>query len=110
MYTELDDFIRLEGYFVRAKWIWIDDSNIYFRRSRKLINGVVYRCIDVANIEQNEKARNKGTLTNLMLHLEEKGENIYVENVCNPLLDTFLLKRGFTKMNIIDNCYLKLKV
>jgi len=84
----------------RNAWVDFHFGEIYFRRSRRPIDGNLVDMIDVANVEVYENMRGHGYFTELMQELEKKLQTsavkwIYVENVLNERLQPFLLSRGF---------------
>lgn len=83
----------------RNRWIYSGSFEIYVRKTHHLVRGEVVPCFDIATInERNCKRRGKGFFTNLLQNIETEIPSefyIYVENVMNPRLGTFLLRRGY---------------
>lgn len=85
-----------------------DECNIYIR-PMYTPDGLNNICI--ANIDFSEKNRNKGYFRQLVhyliMHAPELGyTEVSVENVMNPILDSCLVRYGFTpKKNELDICY-----
>lgn len=106
----IERFLKKEGIPSNGWFYHCEEQEVYLRKSIKRIAGVNYRFIDIANIRTEEKSQRKGHLTRFIAHLEKLGYNIYVENVENPVLPSFLWRQGFVpdlRMGY-EKCYYKI--
>lgn len=95
----LNDFkIFLES---NSKNIWLisDDYRIYVRKSKRLFNGCFYDCIDLVNINIENKGKKifSEILENFLQN--HKNINIFVESIINERFLNFFLKKGFILIN-----------
>lgn len=83
----------------RSEWISerfvIEEKTVriecYMRHSRRVVDGQIVQCVDVANVITTPQR--KGTFTKFMTVLEELPINIYVENVLSKTLTQWFTKR-----------------
>ena len=109
---EIDQFIFKVSSIPESRWFWNSSKQeVYLRRTKKWINKDPLDFIVIANIQTRENDQKKGYFSRFLDHLETLDVNRYVENVFNPDLAKFLLKRGFVLENRMDvlDCYYKLK-
>ncbi len=90
IFKEIDLFIKSVE---RNKCINKDGINLYIRKSKRLINNVLYDFLDIASIEV--KIKNKGNFTYFINIFQHKYPNIYVENIMNPIVCHILEKFNF---------------
>lgn len=104
---EITSFLALP---MGNKWIESDDRiSMYLRRTRHHIDNETVECIDIANIAVSEEYQGQGIFTGYLLAIEALAQvhnlTVYIENIHNPRLGAFLLKRGYIKIpNITDFC------
>lgn len=77
-----------ECFVIEGKTVRIE---CYMRHSRRVIDGQIAQCVDVANVMTTPQR--KGTFTKFMTMLEELPINIFVENVLNESLTQWFTKR-----------------
>lgn len=70
-----------------------------------MINGEIYPSIDVANITVNPKYKSRGVFKSLMdfIETEYRHRLIYAENILEPRLVDFFVKRGYTRVDKGDS-------
>ncbi len=94
---ELDDFLKEE---YKSKWLYFDglygSSKVYVRKSTRLIEGKLRRCLDIGTIEIDEQFRGRGVWTRFTAELAEKDLKpfnlIFVENVMTKRFQKWFLK------------------
>ena len=84
---------------IRNKWIYERKINVYIRRSSRIIGTLYLPCLDLATVEVDENYRGQGIFTKFLIRFEKlaKNENrvVFVENIMNERLKTFLLSNGY---------------
>lgn len=83
--------------------MWLDinagNSKIYIRKSSRLVEGSIIRCIDIATIEIDEKYQQKGITKKLINEVMEilpvQYHGLYIENVMVPWLAEWFRRQGF---------------
>ena len=85
----------------RNPWVYGKYTDFYFRNTRRMINGEIYPSIDVANITVNPKYKSRGVFKSLMdfIETEYRHRLIYAENILEPRLVDFFVKRGYTRVD-----------
>jgi GNAT superfamily N-acetyltransferase len=85
----------------RNPWVYGKFTDFYFRNTRRMINGEIYPSIDVSNISVKPKYKSKGVFKSLMDFIEEEYRHrlIYVENILEPRLIEFFIKRGYSRVD-----------
>ena len=102
MLNELSIFIRKPiGNFPRNAWIRTHEhQEIYFRNGLIYLEGEKIHAITIANIKTDEDYQNKGIFKKVLEYVESFGKTVYIENVLNPILESFLERRGYTAMMV----------
>lgn len=83
------------------KWIYLPEYrlNLYYRITRRLIDGSMRDTIDLATIEIDEEFRGKGYFTSFLVEMEKLADKysrvIFVESILNDSLYSFLCRRGY---------------
>jgi len=86
----------------RSHWLEIGPMLVYVRKGTHLISAGLVKTFDVANISVNEEERGKGWFTALLDVLEARWNGhhvIYVEQILEPRLYSFLENRGYISVN-----------
>lgn len=110
MQRELASFVVMSR---GNKWFESDRRiSLYLRRGQRYINRVIVECIDIASVEVREEYQAKGIFTKYLWVIERLAKQhklvVYVENIHNPILGTFMLKRGYERiLDIEDLCVSK---
>ena len=94
---------------IRNVWIRERDIDVYVRRSKRLIDGNLVSCIDIASVEVNERRRGQGIFKAFLNRVEKAAASmnreVFVESILEPRLLYFLLKRDYTLVpNSIPPC------
>lgn len=97
-------------------WLREKHMNVYVRKSIHALSHQIAECLDIANIEVDEKYRGKGIFTAFLARAEQQAilagkDAVYVESILNPKLLGMLIKRGYTLVpntNEISPCVFKL--
>jgi hypothetical protein len=82
-------------------------GSAYVRHSFRVIDGLPYQSLDLANIEVLEAYREQGVFSEVVAsviiaaHRLRKG-CVYVEAIHNPIVSNALVKRGFRVRPICD--------
>jgi predicted acetyltransferase len=82
---------------------------IYVRKSKRYINGILIECIDIANVSVDDEMRGQGIFTRFLERLiNEYDFNIYIESIINPSVERIGTKLGFIRTGSIEdvNMYL----
>jgi hypothetical protein len=74
---------------------WLSDKKIqvYVRKSHRLINGMLVKTFDIANVTAHPKGQ--GHFTEFLAMAETLGFPVYVESVLNKRLESFLIRKGY---------------
>ena len=109
----ISDFLNNGG---RNTWVGAPGIQVYVRRRPRWIEGAAMSALDIANVSVVPRLQHKGVFTrwyeDACVAAQEQGLDIvYMENVFNPILDTFCTKRGFTFIGggYCNNYYRRLK-
>lgn len=83
----------------RNAWLKYGPLEVYIRKSE--IPTELGRNLQIANVSVPERDQQHGHFTRFLDHIESyakenKWDSVYVENILNPVLERFLLKRGYT--------------
>ena len=75
---------------------WLKDKNIavYVRKSRRVIEGMPVETLEIGSVSTKKPGR--GFFKYFILHLESKGQVVFVENVFNLGLLAMLVKANYT--------------
>lgn len=90
-------------------WIFLSDFNLklYFRRTRRYINGEVCETLELASFEVDGEL-GQGNFTAFLEHVEPyarlEGVILFVENVLNDRLADFLRRRGYKEVPELPQC------
>lgn len=81
---------------------------LYTRKSHRVYNGNVYRCLDIATINVDDEYRNMGIFTDLLTALVDQysTENFYIESVLNPIVESVAVRQGFVIQRYDAGCNL----
>lgn len=90
------EFDRFLSSAYRNEWLYLDHASVYVRKSERYFNGIVYKCLDMANItidDDNDKGH--GFLKAVLSHMESKGLPVYVECIMHEWLVDKVEKYGY---------------
>lgn len=101
MTTKLEKFLadaqpRLQS----TRWLCVRDMEVYVRKSRRLLDGKWYVCLDLANIMVLPAKRGQGRFTSFLetaLRINP-WQATYVENVLEERFRSFFRRRGWTEV------------
>ena len=73
--------------------------DVYVRKSKRCIGGLMIDCLDFASVEVDERHRGKGYLKKFLLRFERAAGRlnraVYVESILEPRLVPFLTRMGY---------------
>jgi len=95
-YSPIKEFIDQRKTFPLNNWFYLEGISIYIRKSKRLIEGNLVDCIDVASVNVVNKGR--GEFTNFLDWLISSYSSdfiIFVESVLEERLNGFLKRKGF---------------
>jgi hypothetical protein len=85
------------------EWLFYGSMHVYLRIGRRLIDGNMIACVQLANLQVPEKHQGKGLFTALLADLLVWSPlPIYVEQVLNREFFDALLRRGFVAAREYD--------
>lgn len=110
--NSIEEFLRSKDH---NAWIDLDPVSAYVRKSLRCIELDMVPVFDLASFSVEEQEQGKGHFKNFIIDLEKllestKYEFLYLENVLNPILITYLPKIGFVtkdKNMTIAPCFYK---
>lgn len=93
--------------FGSRRWLATSTMKVYVRRGHHAIAGKMAECLDIATIDVDHRHRGMGLCREFLTKAHEMNpwEFTYVESVVNPILAVSLLKRGYTALEHVENCY-----
>jgi GNAT superfamily N-acetyltransferase len=97
---------------LRNSWISEGYIDVYVRKSRRIIDGQLTPCFDVASVTVQEDQQGKGLFTQFMQRIIlEIDTMIYVESILNPAVERVCESLGFTIVKNFEdvNAYIKPK-
>lgn len=90
-------------------WFEIKSMQVYLRMTQRSLEGKIRPTFDIANIEVREPYQRQGIFSEFLIGMEllagKYGKAIYVENVSNPILQRFLIKRGYIQQGDLLPCF-----
>jgi hypothetical protein len=90
-------------------WFEMQSMQVYLRMSQRSLEGKIRPTLDIANIEVRELYQGQGIFSEFLMGMEllagKYGKAIYVENVGNPILQRFLIKRGYIQQGDMLPCF-----
>ena len=99
MLEQLKNKLELGGRF--NQWIYFPEFhlNLYYRITRRLIDGSVVDTLDLATIEVDDGFRGKGFfaafLDDVEILADKYSKTIFVESILNENLYIYLMRRGY---------------
>lgn len=94
---------------LRNAWIVDGFIDVYVRKSKRIIDGKMVDCFDVASVSVQEDQQGKGLFTDFMRMVIERMDCcIYVESILNPAVERICESLGFTVVRNFEdvNAYL----
>lgn len=90
-------------------WIYERSLSVYIRRSNRFLSDKSVPALDIASVEVDQKYRGMGIFTSFLNRFEaaasELNRAVFVENILNARLVTFLMNRGYIKYpGSVDIC------
>jgi hypothetical protein len=94
----------------RRGWLSRGRLKLYVRSGYHVIDARITKCLDIANVSC--RPTGQGTFTRFIEWLEidfmpRTGGVVFVENIINPRLASFLDRRGYTRDRQFTHRYLK---
>ncbi len=83
----------------KRTWLLAGPMEFYVRKAHHVIDDKMVKTFDIANVNIDKSHRGHGIFTMLLEEVEALGMNVYVEQIINPRLFTFLEKRGYARYN-----------
>lgn len=96
--VQLQTFIESS---TRNTWLHLPTISVYVRKSKRIHEGRLFACLDIANISVEPDRQQQGVFGNWFKQAEllaqQHFEAIYVESVINPVMEEFCLRHGFNR-------------
>ena len=100
--------------FTRSSWFTVGKVHVYLRAGSEYFDRQLRKTIPalaISNVDVDEHVRRKGHFTQFLKKLEAAAiansyEALFVEQIHNPHLRSFLLKQGFTILGTARDEYL----
>lgn len=92
---------------LRNTYIQNDVLSLYIRKSRRVLNGEIVKCLDLANISIEEEYQNQGIFKMVVNVINELNpyEWLMIENTLNPVLVEWGKKYHLDEFSNYDMCF-----
>ena len=103
-YSPIKKFLDARERWPLNKWFYLEAINLYLRKSKRMIDGELTPCVDIASVIVENKGRGEfSRFLDWLISNYSESSVIFVESVLEKRLDIFLGRRGFKRTSGEDN-------
>lgn len=103
-YSPIKEFLDARERCPPNKWFYLEDINLYLRKSKRMIEGELTFCVDIASVSVEHKGQGEfSRFLDWLISNYSESSVIFVESVLENRLNNFLERKGFKRTQGEDN-------